>query len=100
MFPAGELKALHARKLQLLDDSAAHRQLAAEEIACIQQRLVWLEHGLAITRRVLPFCTFAIPLLQFWRPRRAGGTASIWRFIVSALPVARRLVTIWQSVQR
>jgi hypothetical protein len=99
MFPGRQLKALHARKRQLLNDSSIHRQLLAGEVVCIRQRLAWLERGVAMARRSLPFAALAIPFVRRWRTRSTEkGTA--WRRTANALPLAWRLVTMWQSMRR
>lgn len=98
MFPGRQLKALHARKRQLLNDSSIHRQLLASEVVCIRH-LAWLERGVAMARRSLPFAALAIPFVRLWRTRSTEkGTA--WRRTANALPLAWRLVTMWQSMRR
>ena len=99
MFPDGELKALRARKQQLLNDSAVRRQLWAHEWRQVQQRLVWVERGVSTARRLLPLCSVAIPLIGLWRARASVGAGSMFARIANALPIARRLVKLWREHQ-
>jgi hypothetical protein len=97
MFPAGQLKALQARKQELLQDSEMRRQLLMRECTQIQARLEWLDRGVTLGRRVLPYLAFALPLLGMWRKRGPSGVGSLVLRIANALPIARRLATMWRS---
>lgn len=96
MFSSARLKFLHERRQQLLVQSEVHRQLWAMEYANVQQRFAWLERTAASARRVLPWWKVTLPLWRFWFSRRDGAGKSWAGKITAALPIALRVVEVWQ----
>jgi hypothetical protein len=95
MFPTARLKFLQQRKQELLNASEVQRRLLAIESADVQQRLEWLNRTVTTARRILPWCSLALPLLRLWSSRRQAANKSWFGKIAAALPIARQFDQVW-----
>lgn len=101
MFPAARLNVLRQRTQELLAASEAHRRLLVVECAAVQERLEWLDRGVAIAHRLKPFVGLAVPLLSVWTAHRRNRGCSRIGKIASALQAATRFVIgVREFVQR
>ena len=100
MFPTARLKFLQQRKQELLTASEVQRRLLAIECAEAQQRLEWLDRTVTTARRILPWCSLALPLLRLWSSRRVAANQSWFGKIARALPIARQFADVWNLFGR
>jgi hypothetical protein len=100
MFSTARLKFLQQRKRELLNNSEVQRRLWAVECASLQQRLEWLDRSVTTARRILPWCSLALPLLQLWSSRRESAGKSWFGKIAAALPIARQVAEVWTLFSR
>ena len=100
MYPTAQLKFLQQRKQELLNVSELQRRLWAVECASLHQRLDWLDRTVTTARRILPWCSLALPLLRLWSFRREEEGKSCFGRISAALPIARRFSEMWPLFSR
>lgn len=89
MFPLARLKFLHERKQQLLIESETHRRLLEVAWGQIHERFNWLDRAVITARRVLPWCSLAIPLWSFWKSRGENPRSWFDR-IIAAVPLLKQ----------
>jgi len=95
------MKALAARKQELLEASAVQRERVLVECAQIEARLGWIDRGLTTARRVLPIVGLLLPLIRLWKSRTASrdGRSTLGRLLDMA-SIAQRFASIWHEFSR
>jgi hypothetical protein len=95
MFGNGQLTRRQQHKAALLQQSATHRSVLAQEAHKLRPVAEWADLGIAVARKARTGWTALAPLLSLWQARKQGSFGFAWK-LAGAIAIARSLTAVWK----